>query len=136
MSLAKSATNKGGKMLNQEVSAISCPISASPSAQRLPSRKIWEQITVRPLWVQLCQRFRRMLGIREGLWKAWTALLESVSSHKRNQFLETVNSQKDINYSTFQHFVVKYFSLVKNTSLNSYFSLLFEVIRIKLICYE
>jgi len=67
----------------QEVAGITWPNEASMSAQQSSSRKIWEQITIRPSWKQLCHRFRKQKGLKEGFLKAWSALNESISSHSR-----------------------------------------------------
>jgi len=74
------------------MSVKSWPKEASLSAQQFPSRKIWEQITIKPSWKQLCHLFRRRNGIREWFLKASTTLEESHSNQTRSQELEAADS--------------------------------------------
>jgi len=85
LSLVKSTEREDGIMWNQVVSSKSCPIVAKASAQQFPSLYLWVQIIDNPSCMQLCQRFRKRIGMSDWFLKERTALDESLSNHNLDQ---------------------------------------------------
>jgi len=67
------------------------------SAQTLPSRHIWEEITCTPSRQALCQRLRSKIGTKEAVLKTTIVLVESLSNQILVQPFWAANSKAKIN---------------------------------------